>query len=692
MRNSSHGKGSTLLRPLFIAPALLIFAVLCPVQVQSQQFNSTPAQSGPTARELYQQGESAATSENYYHAIERFLAALKQNPSYLQPMIGLANAYYAIDEYDVALTYVKEAQKYSGDNTSVQNLEARILLGLGSIDSAKAIYQKVLARQPYNIEARIGLAELSVAQGNTAGALSEYLHTLNLEPQNRKALLSLALVYRARGQNDIAGNYIKLALRYHSDSAIVHLLAGEYYLSQQKTGEALTEAQTALALKPDYPAALILLGTAYLDSADYTKTIATMDQLIASYHNRPDSPAQGAGTLLPLAWYLKAVAQARMGKSPEAIVSFQRLLAVDPSDELARIAMEQVVKQSLPLESTRRDGFAAYHFKIAQDLESQNLFQHALFQYRQGLQLAPYSRNGRLAFADLYRLAGYRAKYVNELEVLQSLGYTDKTITDHLEIYKSLLLNSVANDWQIKQFQVSRKDTSVLVYQDASEDILIHPDSGGYFATYFRDLMLGYELVVSPKPAQQIHQFADAFSAARSQGSDYFVILSIDEGKQSFKVTAKLYLSRTGTETGSFTVYRSGNDRVRRAMAQLADDVHSEIPVSGSLIARNFDRGVIDLGTLHGVKAGDVFTIVQANALSRNSNGTAFIYPSDTVVGTFTVTRLDDAISEGTLKQDGISDNMTVGDQVVLQTKKKPNQSPPNVFFPPLYQRLRGLQ
>ncbi|HUX51296.1 MAG TPA: tetratricopeptide repeat protein [Spirochaetia bacterium] len=663
----------------------LAIAVAAPIAAQSQ----SPT---PTARDLFRQGQSAETSENYYRAIELYIESLNLNPSYLPPMLGLADAYYAINEFDAALKYVQQAQKYAGDSSSVENLHARILLGLGQIDAARKLYQTVLAGEPYNIEARIGLAELSVAQGNTDGALAEYQEAVRLEPQNRKALLSLALIYRSRGQYDIEGKYIKLALQYHSDSALVHLLAGEYFLSVGETNQALTQAQTAIALQPDYPSALILLGTIYLHSGDYAKSAATMDQLISQYGNRPDSPGRGTNGELPLAWYLKAIAQDKLGRPADAIQSFQRELALDPSDEVARLAMEAVVKASLPLESPKRDAFAAYHFKLANDLVSQNLFQHALFQYRQGLQIAPYSLKGRIAFADIYRFEGFRAKYVNELDVLRNIGYKDKSITDNLEIYRSLLEGSVASDWNINQFQLSRTETSVLVYQIPSRNVLSHPDSGTYFASYLRDLLLGYELVQSPKPAQTVQSFSDAFASARASGSDYFVILSIDESNRTVKLTGTLYLSRTGAETASFTVYRAGNDRIRQATAQLADEIHALFPISGTLIARNFGTGVIDLGQMHGVNVGDVLTIVQSGQLSRSSDGSAIVYPAQAVEGTFTVTRVDDAVAEGTLKQQGYTDLMNVGDSVIYPPKQKPQQPAASVLFPPLFQRLRNLR
>lgn len=674
---------------LLVLTAVFAAGILSASYAQSQDTGSTPALS---ARRLYQQGQQAETSENYYAAIESYLAALKENPSYADPMLGLAQSYYSLDEYDIALKYAEQASHYAGSRSQVLNLQGRILVGLGQVDKARAVYGQVLSTEPNNVQARIGLAELAVAQGNTDGALAQYQGAIRLEPQNRKALLSLALLYRSRGDNGVAGRYIRLALQYHSEDPQVQLLAGEYFLSQGDTEQALAHAQTALALRSGYPDALLLVGEIYLATGDYAKTSASMDQLIAQERSKETGSATQAGrSPVDLAWYIKSVAQEKLNQPGDSIRSFQRLLARNASDEIARLAMEQVVKQNLPMESPDRAMYAKYHFDKARNFENQNLFQHALFQYRQGLQIAPLSLDGRLAFAELYRLEGYRAKYVSELEVLKNLGYTDKTVADRLEIFSSMLHDTVASDWNIDQFAVARNNTSFMVFENPDQNVLTHPQSSNYFGSYLRDLLLGYELTASPAPAQEIGRFADAFSAARQKGSDYFVILKIDEGDRAVSLSATLYLARTGSPTASFSVYRSGNDRIEKATVQLADLIHASFPLSGKLIARNFGQGVIDLGAMHGVKKDDTFDVIQAGQLSRNSDGSAFVYPPAALVGTFKVTKVDDAVAEGTVTRQGISDLVNVGDLVIPAPKTKATAAPQTVTYPPLYQRLRAL-
>lgn len=97
-------------------------------------------------------------------AIEMYQSALKENPSYNLVYQGLAECFYALDEYDQALSFVESARKYKKDDPDLQNLHGFILVGLGKIDAAKTLFNGVLKKYPNNPEARFGLAEIEVSK------------------------------------------------------------------------------------------------------------------------------------------------------------------------------------------------------------------------------------------------------------------------------------------------------------------------------------------------------------------------------------------------------------------------------------------------------------------------------------------------------------------------------------------------
>ena len=125
---------------------------------------------------------------------------------------------------------------------------ARVESAGTDFDRARRSRWRAQAVEANNTEARIGLAELSLAEGQTAEAADFLESALRLSPQHRKALLSLVLVYEQLGDNEAATHYLDLALRVHRDSAEVHVLAAEYYLRRGMATEAAREARLAQGL------------------------------------------------------------------------------------------------------------------------------------------------------------------------------------------------------------------------------------------------------------------------------------------------------------------------------------------------------------------------------------------------------------------------------------------------------------
>ena len=65
--------------------------------------------------DLYQKASEYQANEDWYAAIEMYQSALKENPSYNLVYQGLAECFYALDEYDQALSFVETARKYKKD-------------------------------------------------------------------------------------------------------------------------------------------------------------------------------------------------------------------------------------------------------------------------------------------------------------------------------------------------------------------------------------------------------------------------------------------------------------------------------------------------------------------------------------------------------------------------------------------------
>lgn len=633
------------------------------------------AQSTQSVTSLYHQGRQAQISGNNYKAIDLYMAALAGNPSYVQPMEGLAETYFAMGQFSEALRYVREAEKFDQMNMSLVNLEGRIRIGLGQFPGAKKLFDRVLASQPNNIESKFGLAELSIATGEPKTAAASFENALSIAPENKRALLSLILLYDSLGDYSKAARYAQMALQYHPNDPQVHYIVARHYLDTMSYAEAQKQVETALSLRPGSVAETLLLSEIYLRTGQYQKVVPLVEGILSKNSNDY------------LLWYSLGLAYEKLGTTDKSIQSFDRAFTVRPDDEISRIALENELIAKTGLKDPRRAKYAAYHFNLGSEYDKRNYSDRAMREFRRGLLIDPYSMHGRLLYANLYNKEGFPAEYLNQLETLKKNGSTNTDILDSLDMESSLLQDSVSNTWGVNQFTITRQPYTISVFY-STKGSMIHYLGQAPLSVYFKSLLVGYENIAVDGNAAESSGFADAFKAAREAGSDYFVILHYNESQRYFRVTADLYVSQTGTKIDSNQSYRTGNYRVTDAMATVANDIHSVLPLRGRLLQRNFNSGLIDLGRLDGVKKGDKLLIIKSGSMTIARDRLGFEYPPDAVIGDFQVSRVDALVSEGTVTKNQFFDLINPQDWVIFPP---PKNEQPSTTTPPAGELYRSF-
>ncbi len=632
-----------------------------------------------TAVDFYRAGSRALAAGDLPEAVENLREAVRINNAYFDAYAGLAEAYYLLDEYDEALANIREAVRLSRRNADVYVLQARILLGLGDLPGAREALDIALRLRPNDASARLTEAEIALAEGQVDAAEDRFLEVLRLNPDGRQALLSLMILYDTMGQPERAERYLDPALRNYADSALVQYLAATHYLGSGNVNTAMRHVQTAVTLEPDYRDALLLLGALYYYQERHSEAEAVMDQLL----NRDPQDIE--------AWYIRSVSQEAQGRVGDAIMGYRRALRVSPDFEAARLAMEAAILDNLDLEDNRRAESAAYRFGRAGLFAEQNLFSRAATEYRRGLRLDPYSTEGRMGYAELYRTGGRFATFLAQAQVIRDLGMETMEVADIIEIYESLLSDSVSTEWGIDQFSLPRRPLVISLFYETSGFSLGLPESSRFFAGFAHDMVLGMENLEPSDVPQAVPGYGRAFRQARDHNSDYFVLFSFEDQDRSFRGRAEVYLTRTGAEVAEFVAGRSGNDRVQGVLTTLVEEIEALAPVSAQLVARELDRGVIALGAADGLVEGDTFPIVAETAYLLARDGLSFLYSENDVRGTFEVTRTDDLISEGDISSTDFFDTISIGD-LVLAGGQEPVETPAAGLFPPIYHRIRAVR
>lgn len=616
------------------------------------------------ARGAYLEGAAAEGREDYALAVEKYKEALSLNPAYLEPMVGLAESFFQMEEYDEASTWISKARAFDRSNPDLAVLEGRIRIGQGDVPAARALFSGVLQSQPNNVEARLGTAEADIADGKPQTALGQYVQTLKLAPESTRAILSLAMLSDESGDTAKAGSYYELALKGHSSDPQVQLAAAAWYASTGNFPIAEKHAQIALSLKTGLDRARILLGGIYLQTARYADAISVLRDVVTA--NRDNA----------LAWYSLGLAYRRSGDAAKAISSYASALTARADDEVARIGQEAAAVESLPMDDPQRHAMGAFHYAQGKAFEERAFLEKALAEYRRALILDPTASAARVGFARIYKSLGFPAKYQSELQVLAKLGSKDTFVSDEIERVASALSESVSRSWGYDQYNLDRSRYAIPVYTLTAKNRLVHPLASEDVAKYFSSLLGRYDSISAPDAPPVVSGFDQAFRAARAAGYDYFILLSIDEADRSFSATVDLYLGRTGGRIASFAAFRTGNDRVRDSLMKLASQLAALLPPRGTLLVRRFGQGAIDLGSFQGLKNGDALVIVRKGGVRLRSDGPGLAYDDRDIIGDFKVTGLDEAVSEGSVTARGYFDYVNAGDQVVYPLQKA---TPPTV-------------
>jgi tetratricopeptide (TPR) repeat protein len=623
----------------------------------------------------YEEGRAFMLEEDWYAASEALMECLRLSPSYAEANAALAECYYELGEFGQALSWVRKARIFARGDMGLANLEASTLTALGRLDAAQAVVDEILVREPYNREALFAAGELDLARGQSARAVERFRDAVRRYPDDRRLLISLALVLSSLGEEESARSYIERALSQRPEDYRVYYYAAYLDAQAGRLSQALRYAEQALYYRPGYGPALALLGSLRYRTGQYEEALRLADTLIARDREAVE------------AWYLKALALRRLGRGADAVRVLAEAHSIDPGDEFILFTLEDMLIGESPLEDPRRARWATLHFDRGRDFRSRNLGNEAIFEYRRGLRLNPYARERR-EYAELLRAQGYPARYLEELRVAQDQGHGDRNLNDAVETYSSLLSNSLFNRWQVNPVEISKPHWEIAVFSVASRSSFFHVDAAGTAAALVRDILIHQRNINAVELALAQPSFSQAFRLAREAGADYFLLVSVSEGERDLSLTGELFVARTGAPAWNYPVFRTGEDRLRNAARGLAEALAGALPLRGEILQRRQDRALMDKGRSDGVSSEMVFDIVRKGGADVLNEGIGLSYDADDIVGTFTVDTADEEVAAGTLTRSGFFDRISVGDELILRDTGAEDRSPGSGAANPELRRL----
>lgn len=634
---------------------------------------------GRTAIELFADGQELQAHKQWFDAMDLYQEALSMNPQYGDAWYNMALCSYALGSYDLCVQYADNAAKYERNLSDIQNLKGMAMISLGKIDEAKNVFTAVLKKYPNNIDARFGLAELDLLDGRISVAEGRYLDALKRDSQNRKALLSLALVSSEMGKNEAAEQYVKQALSYYSGEAEVHYMAsylaaknGDYKVAEQR-------ARSAVQINGDLDKAYSLLAQILFAQKRYDEVIDICDFRIGRKRD-----CVGA-------WYLKGLSQQKLERYYDAIDTYQTGLTINPQDEVMRNALELLVGQVLTVEDPRRNSWAEYHSKKAAEFGRNFDGISERYEYQRALSVAPLNASIRQSFADmlerdgLYELYLQQLKFIKEnAEVLDNGPVLQRDENspsrkrsreqikndDAIENYESIMRNNISARWKIDPFYLDKTRWNIGIYYTKKPVQLFHADLEEISALAARTAFSGVPSTAVDVETDPVASYGEAFRLARTQGRDYFVIMTAEETERTYSIDATIYSARTGTKTSEIHVYRTGNDCMAKSLQRFRAGVLDILPIRGKVLQNVQGTLLLDLGKNDGISVDAEFNIIRKGGIETNDEGPGIKYNKKDLLGTVKVTACDEEISEGKYRKNGFYDTLNVGDEIILVKNK----------------------
>ncbi len=662
----------------------LLSAFFVSVSLSAAVFAQNFSSQNSNPLRFYESGIQKQEKEDFYGASEDFQLALQQNPAFGEAWLHLAEVTYSAGDFNLALTYLDSADKYAKNRTDIQNLRGLCLISLGRFDEAGKVFSLVLKKSPNDINARFGLAELDLYTGSYLGAQNQYQDALKRQLNNRKALLSLALISAETGNNDAAEKYISQALKFHSGDGEVHYLASYLAAKSGNLKESERQIRSAIQINVDSVKSYELLSSILYAQKRYDEVIDISDYLISRDRNNSQS------------WYIKGLSQYRKNDINAALETWSEGLAVNPRDEIMRSALELSVMKNLPVEDAKRASWAEYHVKKGREYAKTFMGEEARYEYQRALKLNPYDTVARSEYAELLTRTGLNENYLNQLKFIKHAkenqnsaekssssgngnganqsqnAESDETrlkntrVNDTIEAYEALLKYSLSAKWNVDPFYLDKTRWRIGIYFTKSPVQLVHSDAEEIAAAMAADIFSGISSASVAVENKAVSGYGEAFSLARANKMDYFVMLSINETDREFSLDSTVYSGRTGTETAKFSSFRTGNDRFSSVLRAFRRDILDILPVKGKIIDKTVNEILVDLGTVEGMKKDVVLDVVKAGKVRTADKGTGITFDRKDYLGKITLSEAGEEISQGTLEQNGFYDRVNVGDEVLL--------------------------
>ncbi|MDP8219531.1 MAG: tetratricopeptide repeat protein [Candidatus Theseobacter exili] len=263
-------------------------------------------------------GESLFCMGRYDESMRQFWEVLRLTPEDPEAHLWMARLYSKRKFFARALREAKIAVSLGMDSLMVDMTFANVYRENGNSKKAIVHYEKVLEKEPDNIQAICGLGNVFMKNGEKKKAYTYFEKALKINPYQYDILLTLGNLSWQKGIQDKALEYYLKAEKAGALPAEVYLNMGATLDKEGKIDEALEYYQKAADLSPDDFKTRVTIGIILLYKGKIDEAISQFQNAVkfSPYNERAHSNLGKA--------YMKK------GMLPKAVESFQKAIQINP--------------------------------------------------------------------------------------------------------------------------------------------------------------------------------------------------------------------------------------------------------------------------------------------------------------------------------------------------------------------------
>jgi tetratricopeptide (TPR) repeat protein len=202
-------------------------------------------------RKFLASGEAYFAKEDYGAAIVQFRNAVQEDPKFGEARFRLARAYTLTGETANAFRESVRAADLLQDRADAQLQAANFLILAGRFSDAKARADRVIQKEPNNVQAQIVLGNALAGLKDMGGAIKQLEEAIRLAPERGATYSNLGALHAVRGDLVAAEKAFQTAVAREPLAAAPRLALAQFYWLGGRTAEAESSLVQAHRMAPD---------------------------------------------------------------------------------------------------------------------------------------------------------------------------------------------------------------------------------------------------------------------------------------------------------------------------------------------------------------------------------------------------------------------------------------------------------